>query len=99
MPDQVKDTIRNNHFETLALKRTAEPISVKLINLNDQLIYNSIDSWDSIRHMNLLAELEDTFGITMEMDDIIDFSSYKKGFELVANMAFNFNDRDFSKED
>jgi acyl carrier protein len=90
MPDQVKDTIRNNHFETLALKRTAEPISVKLINLNDQLIYNSIDSWDSIRHMNLLAELEDTFGITMEMDDIIDFSSYKKGFELVAKYGVQF---------
>ena len=33
MPDQVKDTIRNNHFETLALKRTAEPIEVANVAL------------------------------------------------------------------
>ena len=29
-----------------------------------------------IGHMALIAELEDAFEISMEMDDIIDFSSY-----------------------
>ena len=33
--------------------------------------------------MSLIAELEDTFEISMEMDDIIDFSSYDKGIELL----------------
>ena len=33
--------------------------------------------------MSLIAELEDTFEISMEMDDIIDFSSYNKGIELL----------------
>ena len=41
------------------------------------LKYESIQEWDSIGHMALIAELEDAFEISMDMDDIIDFSSYE----------------------
>ena len=58
--------------------------------LNDKLEYNSIKSWDSIGHMQLIAELEDTFEIEFEMDDIIDFSSYKKGFEILEKYGVKF---------
>ena len=51
--------------------------------LGSELKYESIQEWDSIGHMSLIAELEDTFDISMEMDDIIDFSSYDKGIELL----------------
>ena len=40
--------------------------------------------------MSLIAELEEAFDIMMEMDDIIDLSSYKKGFELVAKYGVDF---------
>ena len=40
--------------------------------------------------MGMIAELEDVFEIMMEMDDIIDFSSYKKGFELIAKYGIKF---------
>ena len=53
--------------------------------LENDIEYNSIESWDSIGHMEMIAELEDTFDIEMETDDIINFSSYKVGFELLAN--------------
>ena len=49
----------------------------------DNLKYQSIDSWDSIGHMTLMSALESTFSITFETDDIIDFSSYKKGKEIL----------------
>lgn len=49
----------------------------------ENLEYQGISAWDSIGHMNLIAELEDSFGIEMETDDIVDFSSYKKGIELL----------------
>lgn len=52
--------------------------------LNQDLTYNSIDNWDSVGHMGLIAELEDAFDIMMETDDIIDFSSYEKGKEILA---------------
>tara|TARA_Y100000590_G_C15479400_1_gene923372 strand:- start:304 stop:534 length:231 start_codon:yes stop_codon:yes gene_type:complete len=48
------------------------------------LKYESIDEWDSIGHMGLIAELEDAFDISIEMDDIIDFSSYEKGKEILT---------------
>ena len=51
--------------------------------LGPDLKYESIPAWDSIGHMSLIAELEDSFEISMEMDDIIDFSSYHKGIEIM----------------
>ena len=51
--------------------------------LGPDLKYESIQEWDSIGHMALIAELEDSFEISMEMDDIIDFSSYEKGIEIL----------------
>jgi acyl carrier protein len=51
--------------------------------LGSDLNYESIQEWDSIGHMGLIAELEDSFDISMEMDDIIDFSSYEKGIDIM----------------
>ena len=50
---------------------------------DENLKYNEIPEWDSIAHMTLIAELENQFNISLETDDIIDFSSYKKGFEIL----------------
>lgn len=40
--------------------------------------------WDSIGHMSLIAALEEAFDIMMDTDDIIDFSSYEKGKEIMG---------------
>ena len=45
--------------------------------------YNEIPEWDSIGHMTLIAGLEEGFGFTMETDNIVDFSSFKKGIEIL----------------
>ncbi|MBE6423600.1 acyl carrier protein [Succinivibrio dextrinosolvens] len=47
------------------------------------LEYQGVISWDSVGHMSLIAAIEDAFEITMDTDDIVDFSSYKKGIELL----------------
>lgn len=47
------------------------------------LEYQGISSWDSVGHMSLVAKLEDTFDIMMDTDDIIDFSSYEKGKQII----------------
>ncbi len=61
---------------------TALEIDMELVNEN--LTYQSIENWDSVGHMGLVAELEDAFEIMLETDDIIDFSSYEKGKEILA---------------
>lgn len=48
------------------------------------LKYQDIPAWDSVGHMAMIAALEETFDIMMETDDIIDFSSYEKGIEILA---------------
>jgi|TARA_B100002003_G_C14063173_1_gene511713 acyl carrier protein len=58
--------------------------------LGSDLKYESIQEWDSIGHMQLIAELEDSFEISMEMDDIIDFSSYEKGKEILVKYNIEF---------
>ncbi len=59
-------------------------------DLNKSLEYNSIPEWDSVGHMSLIAELEEQFGIMFEMDDIIDFSSYNKGIEIISKYGIEF---------
>ncbi len=48
------------------------------------LEYQAIAEWDSVGHMNLVAAIEDSFEIMMDTDDIIDFSSFEKGKEIMA---------------
>lgn len=65
-------------------------------NLNvtaDQLVglkYQSVELWDSVGHMTLVAALEDAFDIMLETDDIIDLSSYEKGIEILKKYDVEF---------
>lgn len=54
------------------------------------LQYQGTELWDSVGHMSLMAELEDAFDIMMETDDIVDFSSYEKGKELLKKYDVEF---------
>ena len=49
----------------------------------ENLEYQGIAAWDSVGHMSLVSELEDAFDIMLDTDDIIDFSSYQKGIEIL----------------
>ena len=54
------------------------------------LAYQAIPGWDSIGHMGLMAVLEEAFGITLDIDDVIDFSSFVKGQELLKKYSVEF---------
>lgn len=49
----------------------------------DGLKYQDVPAWDSVGHMTLIATLEDVFDIMMDTDDIIDFSSFEIGKEIM----------------
>lgn len=51
--------------------------------LTDDLAFDSIPEWDSVGHMRLMAALEDAFEIMFETEDIMDFSSFGKGKEIL----------------
>ena len=59
--------------------------------VKEGLEYQSIPQWDSVGHMGLIAAIEDAFDIMMDTDDIIDFSSYEKGIEILkSNYSIEF---------
>ena len=47
------------------------------------LQYQGVELWDSVGHMTLVAGIEDAFDIMLDTDDIVDFSSYEKGKEIL----------------
>ena len=59
-------------------------------SFNEEIKYNEIPEWDSIGHMTLMSGLEEEFSITLETDDIVDFSSYKKGKEILGKYKVSF---------
>lgn len=47
------------------------------------LAYQAIPEWDSVAHMALVAEIEDTFDVMLDTDDIIDMSDVAKAVEIL----------------
>lgn len=45
--------------------------------------FNSTPEWDSIGHMCLITALEEMFEMEFEPDEIMNFSSFEKGIEIL----------------
>ena len=48
------------------------------------LKYQDIAAWDSVGHMALMTALEEAFSVEMDIDDIIEFSSFEYGLTILA---------------
>ena len=78
--------MNNNEKYNDAFRLSLQVDDIQLHNLS----YQSIPSWDSVGHMSLIAGIEDAFDIMMDTDDIIDFSSYEKGKEILHKYGIVF---------
>ena len=67
-----------------------QSLSINKDKFNNEIKYNDIPEWDSIGHMTLMSALEEKFDITLDTDDIVDFSSYIKGKEILKKYKINF---------
>jgi acyl carrier protein len=56
----------------------------------ENLKYREIPEWDSVAHMQVIAEIEDQFDIMLEIEDVIAMSSYPTARELVAKYGISF---------
>lgn len=70
----------------------ADVFSVEPGSITDDLAYNSIQAWDSVGHMMLMSALENEYGIMLETEDIIDFSTIGKGKEILEKYGVHFSD-------
>ena len=67
-----------------------QSLSIDEKKFNEKIKYNEIPEWDSIGHMTLMSVLEEKFSISMDTDDIVDFSSFEKGIEILEKYGVKF---------
>ena len=60
-----------------------------MAELGEALEYQSIPAWDSVGHMSLMAELEDAFDISLDMDDVIEFGTYQTGMTTLKKYGID----------
>ncbi len=55
----------------------------KAEELNDNYSKETVDEWDSVHQLSLIAEFEEAFDIMFDPEDIMEMTSYAKGKELL----------------
>lgn len=52
--------------------------------LNEGFTFKDVPQWDSVAHLSLISELEDSFGVMFDAEDILHYSSYENGKKILA---------------
>ena len=78
----------------MSTKKKYQDIFIKSLSMdnnkfNENIKYNEVPEWDSIGHMTLISALEEEYKINFVTDDIVDFSSFKKGIEILKKYKVN----------
>lgn len=59
---------------------------------DDVLVYNRYENWDSVTHVEMVADLEEKFGVMFSTLDITSFSRYSLGIEILEKLGVNMNE-------
>lgn len=71
-------------FDENTIKKIfCDVLGIPIEDVTDTIEYNSCMQWDSLKHLQMVAIFEDTFGIEIEMDDIIAMENYGKVKEIL----------------
>lgn len=62
----------------------AEVFAVDAAALHDGFSKDSVDGWDSVHQLNLITLVEESFGLLLETEEIMEFVSYKKGKDILG---------------
>lgn len=65
-------------------KILADTFRVKLSDITSETTIQNIDTWDSLTHMELVANLEEGLGIEFDGDEIVDMISVS-AIEKIVN--------------
>jgi acyl carrier protein len=60
-----------------------EVFNVDASVLNDDFSKDTIESWDSVHQLNIIAQLEETFDLLLEPEDIMACTSFAKAKEIL----------------
>lgn len=68
----------------------SEALGIEEKAVVDNLAYQEIHEWDSMAHMVLINELEITFDVSLDTDEVIDLSSVGKSKEILNKHGIEF---------
>lgn len=51
------------------------------------LVYNQYPAWDSVAHMAIVAGLETSFDCMLDMQEILDMSSFDKAVDIMRKYS------------
>lgn len=60
--------------------------------LDASFTFADIEEWDSLTHLTLISELEDSFDVMFETDDILNFGGYENGINILKKYGVKFED-------
>lgn len=69
--------------ETRVAEVFVDVLDAKLPEEHEVLVYSEYAGWDSVAHMTLVAGLEEKFNCMLDMDDILDMSSFDKSIDIM----------------
>lgn len=55
--------------------------------LGDSFTKENVDQWDSVHQLSLVSLAEDKFDIMLDPEDILGFTSYAGGLEIIRNQG------------
>lgn len=67
-----------------------EVFGVDASALNDNFGKETVDQWDSVHQLNLVSLAEEAFDIMLDPEDIMGFTSYVAGKEILSNLDIEF---------
>lgn len=76
----------NKYMENLEKYNNAfvQVFGAKAEDLNDNYGKDTVEEWDSVHQLGLIAELEEAFDIMFDPEDIMEMTSYANGKTLLA---------------
>lgn len=60
-----------------------EVFGVDTTVLNDGFSKDTVDEWDSVHQLNIIAIIEESFDIMLDPEDIMQFVSYDEGQKVL----------------
>jgi acyl carrier protein len=66
-------------------------LGIPLERVTDDLGYNTIEEWDSVGHMAVVADIESTFDVVLDTDDILNMSSVGQAVVILRRLGVDFD--------
>jgi acyl carrier protein len=69
----------------------ASALNIPLEKVDGNLVYQAVPEWDSISHLMLISELEESFGVSISTEDIPEINSVDAARAVLEKYNVSFN--------